>query len=299
MGANRMTDFSVTSAATEGFQVMKSKPLAVAAWLGAYAVAAALIIGLIAAIVGFTAFANFPALMQAAANDTRPDPGVLASLVSALVTTMIIVAVVSVVVESVIITAVKRAVLRPEESGFFYMRLGGDEFRTFLVLLVKGLIFFAVALAFGVIGFLLALVHKALIALVVLACIPAFIYVAVKLSLSVSQSFAERRFNMLGSWSLTRGHFWELVGAYVLAFIFYMIAYFVLSTIGGLAGGNALMAEMMKDPENVDWAAMGSLMGAGMMVNIVVGIILKGIEFPVLGAPPAAAYRDLTLDPIA
>lgn len=292
-----MANLSVTAAATEGFQVIRYKPVAVVSWLAAYALATAVVIGLVAATVGFAAFANFPALMEAAQNGVRPDRSVTMNLISALVTTVTIAALVGVVVESVVITAVKRSVLRPEESGFGYMRLGMDELRTFLVLFVKALIFIGLAIAFGLLAFLLALVHPALIALVVLACIPAFIYVAVKLSLAVSQSFAEGRFNLFGSWSLSRGHFWELVGVYLLAFIFYLIASILLSTIGGLAGGNALMGEIMKNPENVDWTALGPMLGASIMINLVVGIVLKAFEYPVLGAPPAAAYRDLSLEP--
>ena len=43
------------------------------------------------------------------------------------------------------------------------------------------------------------------------------VFVVVRLSLAPVATFAERRLVVFESWSLTRGHFWQLFAAYALA----------------------------------------------------------------------------------
>lgn len=290
-----MARLSPTSIAAEGFRLMRDYPVAVGVWAGVIAVAAAVAIGLIAATVGFAALSNFPALMQAAQTDAEPDPAMVLSMLSGFFVMLAIVIVITVVVEAVLVTAVKRAVLRPDEPSTFFMRLGMDEVRTFAVVLVRAMMVWALCVVVFALALLLGrLIHPAVGVLLGLAALPGLAYVWVKLSLAVSQSFAERRFVLFGSWTLLRGQFWPVLGAYVLALIFYFIISIVISTIAGIAGGNAFTTAIMQDPENVDFSALGSVLGVTMMVNVVASLITKVFELPVLGAPPAAAYRDLT-----
>jgi hypothetical protein len=290
-----MAGLSVTSAATEGFQVIKNHPAAVAIWALVLAIAAALAIALVTVTVGFAFLSNLPAMMEAQRTDADLDPAVVMGFVAGIVQVALIAGLIALVVEAVLVTAVKRAVLRPEEYSLGYLRLGRDELRTFLVRFVRGLIFLGVLIVIGVGARLLFGLHPALGVLWCFAGIAAAIFLAVKLSLAVSQSFAERRFTIFGSWALSKGSFWELMGAYVLALIFYIIVAIVVGTIAGLAGGNALMARMMEDPESFNFATGGPLLMVGLMVHIVSSLITETFKLPVLGAPPAAAYRELAI----
>jgi hypothetical protein len=288
---------SATSAATEGLYLIKNRPLAVAVWGLVIFAATAVAIGLIAATVGFAAFSNFSALAGPLQAGEEPDRAAVLRALAEVMTVGAIGGLVYLLVDAVLVTAVKRAVLRPEDDRAFYLRVGMDELRTFAVRLVRALIMMALWVAVVVVTVVLGrAVHPAVGVLFCFAAIPGLVYVWVKLSLAVSQSFAERRFALFGSWRLTAGHFWPVLGAYLLAIVFYLIASFVISTIAGVAGGNALLAEMMKDPENVDPATLGPAFVKFLLINMVAGLITKVFELPVLGAPPAVAYRDLSAD---
>ena len=130
---------------------------------------------------------------------------------------------------SVMMCAVFRAVLRPSESGFASLRIGMDELRMIgiILLLVVALIIVGVVagLVLGVVlGGLFAATGGGAMAflfsfLTPLALLCGIIFLWVRLSLIFSMSFVRRRIVIDDAWSITRGHFWMLFGAYLVIFI--------------------------------------------------------------------------------
>lgn len=150
---------------------------------------------------------------------------------------------------AVLHAAVNRMMLRPSDKGLAYFGLGGDELRQLAVMILMSLVFFGVYLvgAIGVVilGVALGAASKALapfgfiVGGIALVCV--MVVLAVRLSLASAQTFATKKINLFGSWALTRGQFWPMLGAYVLSAILSVITYLavfaILALIAVLAGG--------------------------------------------------------------
>ena len=129
--------------------------------------------------------------------------------------------------------AVNRMMLRPSDKRLAYFALGADELRQIAVMILTGLVFAGIYIG-GIIGVVAliaaaAVIGKALAPLagivggIALLCF--MVVLLVRLSLASAQTFATRKVNLFGSWALTRGRFWSMLGAYILAFILMVIAY--------------------------------------------------------------------------
>lgn len=123
--------------------------------------------------------------------------------------------------------AAYRAVLRPEDRRYFFLRFGADEFRLAIMTVSS----FLLVLVFGGVPAYLLLVladpiMRAVPALArdiatfgALATVCVDIWLAVRLSLIPVETVAERRFHLTAYWPLTGGRFWYLFWCYVLCFM--------------------------------------------------------------------------------
>jgi len=210
------------------------------------------------------------------------------------------------VVPALAFTAAMRSVLRPEQKGFFYLRLGMDEVRV-------GAVWFILNMALGL-GMVVAIIPVAIVAAIVgaagggeaavlvavllfLAAICAFIYFLVRLSLIAPLTFLRREFAFGEAWRITRGHFWTLFGSY-----------FVLAFVQGLVTMAAWLAML--------WPLFGDLGQAGFdparfheivlaqiqrlarpEVTTIIGwslvALTSGISIALFGGAVATAARDL------
>jgi hypothetical protein len=130
---------------------------------------------------------------------------------------------------AVLMNAIFRAVLMPEARGFAYMRLGGDEFRTFGITILYAIGLFVV----WVIGYLLVMLVTLAIGaasgsptatvviggLLGLALIGFMIWVQVRLVPLFPLSLQRKRISVDGAWALTRGKFWTLFAAYLVVLV--------------------------------------------------------------------------------
>src|SRR5690606_33608566 len=101
---------------------------------------------------------------QAAALEgvTDPSPEQVLPMIGAMFAMLGILLPLSIVFAAVVYTAVNRAVVRPGEKGFGYLRLGGDELRVFVVYLVLTVLAMIVAgVLFGAVGILAGLTAAA------------------------------------------------------------------------------------------------------------------------------------------
>lgn len=217
---------SATDAAFSGFRAGREHFRTLLLWIPILALVS---VAMAAVMVTF----GGPALMQVQAMGAQAetDPRAALEAMKPLGTFYLVLLPVMLLYYGFLYAAVNRMILRPGDNRMAYFGAGADEVRQVILMLAQGLVYLGVYLG-GVIavvvlagalsavnvglgvaaGFLGAL---ALIALLV----------AVRLSLASAQTFAERRINVFGSWTLTRGHFWPMLGAYLLSVILAMIAY--------------------------------------------------------------------------
>jgi hypothetical protein len=196
---------------------------------------------------------------------------------------------------AVLLAAIYRAVLRPADSARAYLRLGGDELRLVLVSLILGVLW-----AVGLLVVLFAAVALYQVAAPVgvlagLAAIPLLIWVAVRLSFAGPMTFTEGKLNVFGSWTLTRGRFWPLFGAYVLAFVMAILISLLSGVISSallavFGGGISALAQA----DNPDFSQFGPGLALGFGLYALVQLIAAVLQMIIQSAPPAAAYRDIT-----
>jgi hypothetical protein len=232
--------FNATDAIFFGFRVIKRDPLmmlALAALTAVVAVAGALLtwresIALLTAAEELTPTGTEPmppedmAKLSAAYAAYFGSPKIVLFLLA------------SAVVWLVTKGAILRALVRDTREGWIMgMQLGGDELRILVVSLIVNILvflllfggFFVVALVASV----LVLMSPALAGvLVLLACAAGALglaLVGVRLSAATAATVGEKKLILFGSWRLTEGHMWGMLGAYVvLAFIGLAASFFVV-----------------------------------------------------------------------
>ncbi|WP_342248646.1 hypothetical protein [Sphingomonas sp. OTU376] len=134
----------------------------------------------------------------------------------------------------VLMNAVFRVMLRPQEGGFAFMRIGMDEFRMFgLVIMVCVAAFAAILvgellllLVITVLGFALGtgMITGAISFLLFLAFVCAVVWAEVRISLIFPLTFHRRRISVDAAWELTRGRFWMLFACYFLITLIFAVA---------------------------------------------------------------------------
>lgn len=233
-----MAEFSTTDVALAGFRLVRAHPRAVAIWALAY-LAMGLVMGAAAAaLVGPTM-----AEMQASAGDPSEDPAVAFGRLAAMAPFLIVATAAGLVFYSMIYAAIARAVLQPENPGAANLRLGGDEGRQMLLMLLQSLVLFGAYIGSAMVAVLLvvgaALVAQPLAAVTgVVAMVGVLVglaFLVVRLSLAPPLTFHTRRVNLFGSWRLTQGRFWSLSGAYLLAAIFTVLVALLGFVITGVS----------------------------------------------------------------
>ena len=137
------------------------------------------------------------------------------------------------VVFVILAAAAFRAVLFPEQSRFAYLRLGMDELRLLGCALVLLIAFYLVMLVVGVVaGVLLGLVAAILggSALAAMAFLPLVMLVPcawlmTRLALAGPLTIMQRKIVIGPAWRLSRGHFWQLFGAYLVIMLVLFVVY--------------------------------------------------------------------------
>ena len=287
--------FSATEAAFEGFRVVRRHPLAIVFWSLAYLIFFAAFFGLFGGSLA-TLMATTESLEGA-----QPSSQELEALGQTYLGFMALALPLGLVIGAVLNAAVARAVLFPAEKGFGYMRLGGDELRVLAVSVILGIVFFAVSIVlFGVVGVLAGLAAQANAGVGILvgvlvglgACVVLF-WLAIRLSMAIPLTVAEKRIAPFASFAMTKGHALPLLGMAVIAFIMSILVT-LLGTIIALpitlaTGGIQQLATM----DGQSTAQILQAAGPGLIGWGVVNAIFSALQIAVVYAPFSAAYRDL------
>jgi hypothetical protein len=117
-----------------------------------------------------------------------------------------------------------RAVLRPGERRWFYLRLGADELRLGILTATACLVAIPFGGATAYLVFVVAnpfmhLLPEATAGVGVLATVWLDVWLGVRLSLIAVETFSERRFHLTAYWPVTSGRFWYLLGCYFIFFL--------------------------------------------------------------------------------
>jgi len=132
-----------------------------------------------------------------------------------------------------------RAVLFPEQGRFAYLRLGMDELRLLGCALVLIICFYLIMIVVGVaMAMVLALVSATLggsaVTGALLVGVPMLIlsaWLTTRLALAGPLTILQRKIVIGPAWRLSRGHFWQLLGAYVVIVLILFAVYAVIFLI--------------------------------------------------------------------
>lgn len=300
-----MATISVGGAAGEGFSVIRRHPGAVAIW-------ALLVVGLLAfrIAVSVPIYVTLFARMAhgAVGGGASPDITALLPQLQQAQALGFLLSLASLFVNTVVICAVYRAVLRPEQNQFGYLRVGSAEL--FLCVFTIGAIIafviaaIVVAIPLALIGAIVAhgspgggAVFGAMAAIAVLV---GATYLILRISLIGPMMVDDGQFHLGEAWALTRGKVGSLFLIALLLVIMILTAEIVLVGIGaGLVGAMALGIGQVQTLAQQSPAALLSRFAPVLLVEGVGWIVLIAVVMPVFAAPWARAYRDLRQTDVA
>ncbi len=314
-----MAKFSIADTALEGFKLIPRRPVSFLVWALVWGV---LVAAPAATAMGLTMsrladFMTEAQSIQAAGGGMAADaPRQAAAMELGIVSAAWPYTLWTLLVGVLLLSALYRSILEPDRRGFAYLRVGGDEFR----LLATMIALFVLWLVFGVVlstATFLAIVYTAngvaspwsglLIALECIAAVCLAFYVPFKLSLALPATFAEKKIAIFESWRLTKGHFWHIVGLWLLTLILVIVVFVITRVILNAIGIGVFMATGGAGPlSHLFYAARGGgdlsktlpdvLHALG--PTLIVTTLLQGLAGMIINtvaqAPFAQAYAALS-----
>lgn len=271
--------------ALEGFRILRARPKLIAFWGVVSLFGYGLCVLILVALLG--PYQPAIAALKQAPADSAASGVVSAQILAALAACVPVYALTSAVLNC----AICRASLGEEDDNLGYLRFGLRELQVGLVIIVTGALLVAVCVL--VTGLWMAMrLGENVNVLGLFVAFGAALWLRVKLSLNVAQSFATRRIDIFGSFSLTRDQFAPLLAGYIVAFgLALVVGYLCEEVING-----TLAAVFTVERGTLTWdasslAAFLSPPRATALVLALVGMWpqLKAIEF----AAPVAAYNLL------
>jgi hypothetical protein len=283
-----MIKFSASEAALEGFRLTRERPGTIFGW----GVVFAICIFLIGQVMLLSLDPQLVELSRHKPLDQQ-DVEQISALLAESWPAFLLVLVLVVGLYSTLTGGIYRLVLRPGEKGFLHLRLGPDELR----LTAVNLLLFAIGMVCltAELAAVAAANEQGGIAVVAALVLPIVTtWIGVRLSLATPMTFDLHRFAIRDSWRASRGKFWPLLGMIVLAAIFYVMVWLLISVIGAalvaLAGG----AQALQD--------LSALRGPAIVMAALIlflQLILQVIQVVMLYAPFAVAYQQIHGDPPA
>ena len=292
-----MAGFSATDAALNGFRVVWEKPIAVAYW-------AVLQLVVSLALSLFMAQSAGPAFTRLFATNFRPDADIAATMELARLVTpaTVVILPAGLVFYAVIWAAMNRVVFRPGDPTFGYLRLSSDELRQLGLLTLIVAMAIVATIAISVITSVIVLITTGgaggspamAIPLGYALLLGSLVYFGVRFSLASALTFTTHRIDLFGSWRLTRGRFWPLLGTYLIAFALNLVVRLLTFAIAVAAtalvgGGMAAVGEIFRPNYN----SILAVLTPGRIAYLVVFALGTALGWPVIMTPPAVIYRAL------
>ena len=296
-----MAGFSASDAALSGFRFIARHPKTIAIWAAVF-----LIYELVwgAALLAFAGdqLPALRALSQTSGDDVQSAWAVLpgASLV------MLLGLMALLFVFSLMFTAAYRTFLHPHDDRFGYVRVGKDELR-FAVLIVLWIVL-AVggSLVVAFIGGLMAALGglmpqplKALWELIVgVGALAVYVYVLVRLCFSMPMTLEDHHVRLLESWKATRHNFWSLLGVFLLTAVLILVLLLLVSTILGVSLVVAMAAglprssfmEGLSAVLHTDMTSLAAYFSPTSLIAAVLNAVIVSVGIAILTSPVAEAY---------
>jgi hypothetical protein len=283
-----MIKFSASEAALEGFRLTRERPGTIFGWGVVYAVCM-FVIGRLMLVSLDPQLIELTRKKGLEQQDIDQISGLLAQSWPAFLLVLVLVT----ALLSTLMGGIYRLVLRPGEKGFLHLRFGKDELRLTgvnLLLFAFGMVCLTAELAA-----VAAADQQGGIAAIAAIILPLVtVWVGVRLSLATPMTFALHRFAVRDAWAASRGRFLALFGMIVLAVIFYVMVWLLISIIGAALIGVAGGAEALDNIKSLTGPAI-----VGVALYVFLQLILQVIQVVMLYAPFAVAYQQVHGDPPA
>lgn len=283
--------FNVGAILDGTFTLIRQRYLAVAGWIGLY---------LILYVAMMVTMGPMLAGGGAAPGTINPDA----------IGAVILIGVIGFLVGIMLYAAAMRAVLRPQDDRFAYLRLGMDEIRllglSILFAIAAFVLTFGISMVFGLliaaigIGGGSPIVAGILSFVLMLAFFCLTLFLTVRVSLAFPLTLYRGRIVTGEAWQLSRGRFWTLFGAaFVIALIGFVLSIaisiitnggYILDVIGAM-GDSAAMLRVAEEQN----AAAGQF-GPTMILRALGGSIGGALWVALSGGSVATAAKLLVDD---
>jgi hypothetical protein len=292
-----MAGFSATDAALEGFRISRERPRALlAASIFAFAVS----------VLGVFIEVNMPpeahAALAALQGQEPLESGPLLEAMTILSPLLLF----GLLVQCMMAAAIYRILLRGETGSVRLFRVGPAEMRLMALALIYVVLFaflMAAAVLFSALVAALASVlgQGAMVFAGTVSWVFSLgvvVWMGVRMSLAPVITFERNKLAIVDSWSVTRGQFWRLTGAYILAascvVVVALLAVMVFLPVAGivllLSGGTLRdVGLILQPPEPTLEAYFQPLRVAYMALSSV----FSALWYAAIAAPGAFAYRAL------
>jgi hypothetical protein len=296
-----MSGISIFDAAFAGPRAIVRRPVDLLIWYVVMVLISAGMVYIVSDILG----PSLGQLQALRAAGPQADPTVVLPILSKVMSGYMVIAPISVVIGAITTAAANRLILRPQDGGVGHFKLGPDELRLMVVLLAIGLIFIVISfvglIVAGIIGAVIAgatggaanpAKMQAGVFIGLIPTLLVFMFLGVRLSLAPAQTMATRSINIFGSWSLTRGRFWPILGTYVIGFVIYVVVAVIVGVIGKSLGG-AVNASGMP----IDLSSSSNLLKPETFGYILLNAVGQVASLLLLGCPGADLYRQIAERP--
>jgi hypothetical protein len=296
-----MAGFSTSDAALSGFRFLARHPKTIVIWALVFFVYELVWGGALLAFAG-DQLPALRALSQTTGDDAQTAWSVLpgASLVMLLGLGALL------FVFSLLFTAAYRTFLHPHDDRFGYVRIGRDELR-FAVLIVLWVVLvvggsLVVAFIGGLLAALGGLMPQPLKALwellVAVAALAVYVYVLVRLCFSMPMTLEDRHVRLLESWKATRHNFWSLLGAFLLTAVLILVLLLLICTIlavvllVGMAVGlpRSSFLAGLSSVLTIDTSSLAAYFSPTSLIAAVLNAFIVAVGIAILTSPVAEAY---------
>lgn len=313
LGGQPMTTFSITEAAFAGFRAVARRPSTLGWWFGFALLAMIVEIGAVGLLMG-SALVD---LIRASAQSAEPSSAVVLSFIGRFFLGLLLLLPIAVAFAVMRVSAANRAILRPQDSRFGYLRLGVEELRVLAVLLVIFALQFAVQMVISIVmslvlgGMMAAAAVSGstsammtALALQFLTLIPtyaAIIFINVKFSLAVPQTMDTGAINIGGSWALTKGRFWPILGVYLIDYVVafgvgIVVMLLLFATVAVVGVNLASMGSQFASNPVAALQAMGASLLPAAIFAALVFAASSAVTALLTLCPGPAIYRAITVN---